>query len=541
MATSRRIWQRRYSKRRARVPIIDPRAVKAYRARKLDDWRWIKEVPREALEELVAEKKYRFHTKPRLHQLACFVLGAKMPRFGFLLDMGSGKTRIVLDQVRYRKQRGELKTALVCVPNLINLPSWEDQIAQHAPDLTYRVLDGTKASRMSKLRELRTKPVDLCIINYAGLPVYMAKAGSERKKRKSWNTSRIDQVKAAQFASRFNFIALDEPHLVLSSHTSLTFELTSSLSAVARYCYITTGTLFGRDPMKAWPQLRVMDLGETLGQSLGMYQTAFFIPEEDHFAGVKWKFDRSKDGLLNRVLQHRSIRYEDKEFTDLPKLMPANRILVKMSQAQMTRYRDILKEQREDPEAHKATWIRLRQTVSGFIAVPSEEDTARLEVAFDPNPKADALEQYLLELPEDEKVLIWHEYIASGKIIQGVLKRMKRKFAGVGSGFKDVKVQRETFMTSPSCLAFVANHKAGGTGADGLQKVCRHMIFYETPTSPDRRRQCIKRLFRDGQQRRVYVSDLVASNVALEQDIHASLEEGMDLFEAVLNRKRKIK
>lgn len=516
-----------------RTPVMAPGVIKEFMARKLDDWRWIKDVPRDDLLEIAKELGFSFHTKPNLHQLACWVLCSKLHRFGLFLDMGGGKTKLVLDLIRYRKMTGELRGALVCVPNLINLPSWEDQIKQHAPDLTYRLLEGSRAQRFKALEEIQAKPVDLCLINYAGLPVYMAKAASVRKRGK---TGRLDAVRTREFCDVFNFVAIDEPHLVLSSSSSLTFDLAKTLSNGADFCYGLTGTLFGRDPMKAWPQMNIIDQGETLGHTLGLFQLAYFTPKEDYFAGIKWEFNKRLKKHLQRTLQHRSIRYEDSEFSDLPQLMPSKLIQVKLDPAQLRRYADILHEAREAKERgeRQATWIRLRQTTSGFISVKGE-DSEKLEMAFSPNPKADALMQYLLELPEDEKVVVFHEYVASGRIIQDVLKRMKIKFAGVGSGFGDVRLQRETFMTAPSCRVWVANSKAGATGADGLQSVARHLLFYETPTSPDRRKQAIKRLFRAGQMRRVYVADLVAANVAIDKRILESVDKGQDLFDAVCN------
>lgn len=531
--------KKRQFRRPFKAPIIAPSAIRNYLERELDDWRWIKNVPREELEAVVKEERFKFHTKPHLHQLACWVLGTKIPRFFYLVDMGGGKSFLMLNLIRYRKQRKELKTALICVPNRINLPSWEDQFLLHAPDLTFQVLAGSREKRYKDLDKAFANPPDVLLINYTGLQTYVA---TDRKQVKGGGQKRsIVAEDLQEFSSLINFLVLDEPHLVLSSIHSLTYDLTKHLSWSSDFCYATTGTPFGRDPIKAFSQFNVVDEGETLGNTLGMFHAAFYTPKENRFSGIQWDFDQSKRKTLNRILQHRSIRYEDKEFSDLPMLMPARRIYVNLTDAQVRRYEDLVESGREAVARgeQEATWIRCRQTASGFIALVGE-DEERLEVEFNPNGKALALEQYLLELPDDEKVVIFHEYIPSGRIIQGVLKKLGIKYAGVGSGFRDVKIQRETFMRSPSCRVWVANSKAGATGADGLQRVARHLLFYETPSAPDLRKQAIKRLHRDGQQRRVYVADLVAANVAIDKRILASLAKGQDLFEAVCNGKVKL-
>lgn len=514
--------------------IIDPRAVQAFADRKLDDWRWIKEVPREAL--LEASDGFHFHTSPRLHQLACFVLGMQLQRFLYLLEMGSGKSKIILDLIRYRKHLGELKGALVCVPNVINLASWEAQLEKHAPDLTYRVLHGSRAKRYEMLD---LEPVDVCLLNYAGLHTYMASA---KRTTKKGNTKKVMSLEDADdFSDLFNFLALDECHIGLGSVRTLQYELTKMLSWRADWCYGATGTPFGRDPEKAWSQFHVVDQGETMGHSLAMFHAAYYKEKENYWSGVEYKFDTTKKLRVHRMLQHRSIRYSDSEFSDLPAIN-YHQIPVQLTDAQVRRYDELLdigNEARQEGR-QEATWIRLRQTAAGYISVKGEDDE-RMQVIFTPNPKALALEQYLLELSDEEKLVVFHDYVPTGRIIRDVLTRMKIKHVGVGGGWKDPATNLRLFIKDPSVRVWVANARAGGTGTDGLQDVCRYGLFYETPSSPTTRRQCVKRLHRDGQKRRVYITDLVASNVAIDKRTHASLAAGIDMFNAVCEGKEKLK
>lgn len=522
-----------------RGPVVAPKAVQAFLERDLDDWRWLKEVPREELEALLP-KGWTFVTKPRLHQLVCFVIGMKLARFMYLLDMGSGKSKIVLDLIRFAKFCGLLRTAIIVVPNVINLESWQAQLRTHAPDLTFEVLHGTKVKRYSLMDKVVREQPDVCLINFGGLQAYMA--NKVTRVGKSTKTKRRMVIEdAADFTDVFNFVLFDEPHLYLSSTRSISYELCQMLSWRADFAYGTTGTPFDKNPEKAWSQFHVVDQGETLGHSLGMFRAGFYLEKEHFFKGVEYRFDKSKRKLLNNVLQHRSIRYEDKEFSDLP-AVNFNHIPVMLTGPQVKRYNELLTEAAEARERgeQKATWIRLRQTAAGFISVVADEDDHRVSVAFNPNGKALALEQYLLELPEDEKIVVFHEYIPSGKIIKDVLTKLKIKFTGVGSGFKDPAGNLRKFMTDPFCRVWVANSKAGGTGTDGLQQVARYGLFYETPSSPSRRKQCWKRLHRDGQQRRVYITDLTADNVAIDKRIHAGIKLGVDMFESVCSGKGKL-
>lgn len=527
-----------YRRRTYALPVIAPKAIQEYKGRVLDDWRWLKKVPRKVLETLIPEG-FKFITEPRKHQLVCSALTCKLPRFLLLLDMGSGKTKIILDAIRFRKWKRQLRCALVVVPNVINLESWKDQLEQHAPDLKFAILGGSRLKRYTELDRVIEEKVDVCVINYAGLTSYMAPTTRQGKNKKGKKAMQLDY--AADFASIFNLVAFDEPHLYLSGMKGITFNLCKFLSWNADFAYATTGTPFDKNPGKAFPQFLVVDKGETFGESLGMFHAAYYTPKKHPFKGWEFIFDKSARKDVHRVLQHRSIRYEDYELTTLP-AVSFNRIMCPLTKPQLDRYNELLElanEARQRGE-REATWIRLRQTVAGFISIPGDEDSPKVQIAFNPNGKALALEQYLLELPEDEKVVIFHEFVPSGIIIQDLLKRMKIRYAGVGHGFKDPRLQLRKFMTDPFTRVWCANWKAGGTGADGLQKVARYGVFYETPSSPSQRRQCWKRLDRDGQLRKVHITDLVAAGVGIDLRILKGIKIGMDMFEAVCSGKERL-
>lgn len=534
MATKRR-WARP-KPGTMRVPVVAKEAVQDYLEGERDDWRWIKEAPRAALLEHVPED-FRFHTKPRLHQLAAFVLAQQLKRFLFYFGMGSGKTKLLLDLIRLRKFTGELRTALVCVPNLINFTTWEMQIEKHAPDLTYRVLQGSRAKRYKMLDE---EPVDVCLINYGGLQTYMA--ASTRITRKGTNKRSMVVEDGEDFASLFNFLALDEIHLGVGSVRSLLYEMLKLISARVDYCYGASGMAHGADPEPLWPQFYVVDRGETLGASLGLFHAALYKPVEHRYTpqGFVWQFDKRKALRLHRMIQHRSLRYSDAEFSDLPQVVKYE-IPVKLTPAQVSRYDELVEMAQiamaagETPEP---VWIRQRQTAAGFIAIRGE-DVEKLDVEFAPNPKAEALEAFLLELAEDEKLVVFHDYLFTGQIICRVLKRIGIDHAGVGGLWKDPGAQLRRFLKEPRCRVWVANCKAGGTGTDGLQEVCRWGLFFETPSNPVTRQQAIKRLHRDGQRRRVHIADLVASNVAIDRRVLRNCSLGIDTFKTVSEGKEQ--
>lgn len=518
----------KWGRRRFAPPNIAKSAVRAFLRRKMDDWRWMKEIPESEMRRAV--QGIKFLTKPRIHQMVCTLIGINEPRFLFSLDMGAGKTKISLDLIRHAKRKGKLRRALVCVPHLINVGSWAMQIEEHAPDLSYCELVGTREHRM----ELINGPdFDIYLINYDGLTVFM----SELFKKKGKTFEGVSKRNAAAFAKLFNFLVLDECHNI-GNDQNLWWAMCNILSKGADYCYGMTGTPHGKKPDRLWPQLKVIDRGETLGETIGLYHASLYTPHKHPYAysGIEWKFQRRMALKLHRLIQHRSLRYDEKELGNLP---PISRIILPatMTTAQLTRYKQLTGELKaaEDHKEREQVFLRTRQVTSGFLGAKLE-DGGRVEVAFEKPGKVLAVEQFLLQLDEEEKVVIFHEYTFSGKMLREMLARHKIQFTGVGKFFNklDPRVELKRFMQDPKRRVWLAQNVAGSEGVDGLQKVARYCVFFESPVSPITRKQAEKRVYRGEQKRHTFIYDVVVPKT-VDTRILTSIAQGRDLFEAVCN------
>ena len=70
----------------------------------------------------------------------------------------------------------------------------------------------------------------------------------------------------------------------------------------------------------------------------------------------------------------------------------------------------------------------------------------------------------------------------------------------------------DAFINDPSCRVIVGQIQATGTGVNGLQEVCDHMIVFELPWSPSELTQLEDRLHRIGQKGNVLIQHLVFDN-----------------------------
>ena len=512
--------------------LLDPKVITAFLERPRDDWSNLKWLPRTKIESLVLPEFDDFHTEPWTHQLVCQAIGMVHQQFEFLLDMGLGKSFIILNLLRYHMQNSGLKSTLILMPSAVNVETWCKQIRRHRPELRYLSLLGTQEDRFRLLEE----PADVYLMNYAGLMVYMAELEEKEKKGRKFNKMTPNRQLVQNFLGRFNGVVFDEGHR-LGNHDSLVYRLCRRLSQGCPFRYGLTGTPFGRDPTRLWSQFNLIDHGETLGETLAVFRQAFFTSTVNFWGGVKWEFATKKEELLHRIIQHRSIRYEDYECQDLPELLPPERLSITMTEEQRIYYKRVLqrvKEVRGDFRSLEGIFIRMRQITAGFLGFRNEADD-RMQVQFKQNPKIDALRELMECVPVGSKMVIYHDFLSSGRLICEALDEMKIKYARISGLVKGAKRKIENykqFLEDPKTLVLVANTVAAGTGVDELQMVSRFVIFYELPTSPTDYRQAVKRVHRPGQQNRVYIYILETVN-SVDEKIWGFIQEGKDLFDAI--------
>lgn len=103
----------------------------------------------------------------------------------------------------------------------------------------------------------------------------------------------------------------------------------------------------------------------------------------------------------------------------------------------------------------------------------------------------------LLEAGEKKVVLYgWHRAVYS--IFEDRLKQYKPVlYTGTESAAAKDK-SKESFVNDPECRLLLISLRSGA-GLDGLQQVCRTVVFGELDWSPGVMEQCIGRIYRDGQ------------------------------------------
>ena len=513
--------------------MIKHSAVDDFLRRKLESFLWMKKLTHEDIDAEFKQYKVKPVFKGEeswLHQKICFHIGMCRPEFLFLLDMGTGKTRILLNLITQRLREKKLKRALVTVNSQLTIDSWDTSIAKYS-DLEPVIINSSTAEE--KWEKLISPSGDIAVIDYTGLHLALSKKIKQGKK----HVLLRDDAKVKQLKKIYNFYDADESQELRNTDT-LRFAIIRALTKEFDYRYASTGTPMGRNPEDMFSQFLLVDHGETFSDTLGMFREAFFLKSSNGFA-TEWIFDKRKERLFNQFMQHRSIRYLEAECGDIPTCHPVS-LKLDFTTEQREHYLQAVqglinaggKLSEMDNNYH-----RMRQIVAGYMHWHDEygEHTVR----FEHNVKLEML-RLLLEDSGSSKFVVSHEYTESGKMITEMLDELKIGYEWVWGGTKDKVAALHRFLTDRSKRVWVMNSEVGGTGTDGLQDVVRYLVFYESPTSPITRKQVIKRVHRAGQTKRTFIYDLIIKK-SIDIRVLEFIAEGNDLHRALVDGGSNIK
>lgn len=481
----------------------------------LDDFSQLKQWSNEELDLALKELGVCFVTEPRKHQKVGTLLGILYPQVFYLLGMGTGKTKIVLDVFAYRRYHDGFRRLLFLVPNTVNIQAVKDQITEHRPELSFMGLEGDAEERK---QIALNGTYDVLIATYRGLMTLLTIKDPKKKK-----LVLVDSL-VKQLATRFDCLVLDESSN-LKSHSSLSFKMCKKLAQSISCRFALTGTPFGRNVEDLWSQLYLIDKGKSLGPTLGLFRELFFIQKKAYWTRFEYEFNPETLPVLTTRLNNRSLHYEIEECADLPELIKIKIPLI-LPQLFIAKYEALKKQFREqwNAEEKKNVFMKMRQLTSGIISM------GEIQEVLEEHPKIEALLELLDEIAFNEKILIFHYFVASGDLIERKLQG-KVKFVRIGGGTSEVSKKLNSFQKDSECRVLLLNVDSGSFGLN-LQ-VARYVIFYESSVSCIVRAQGEKRCHRLGQNKTVLMYDLYVKD-SVDEQILLYLEQGRDLYEEII-------
>lgn len=194
---------------------------------------------------------YLFETDPYEVQLEAFKRSRDSEAFGLLMEMGLGKSKILIDTCAYLRARGRIGAAIIFAPSGVHRNWVTREIPKHHPSWSPHVAaawssSARKADRraMESLFEAGPDPFRYATVNYEALSV-------ERARR--WVRRVIETYGPVM-------IALDESHFAKNPSAKRTKALLR-LRRLAAYRRILTGTAVLQGPPDLYSQFAFLDPG----------------------------------------------------------------------------------------------------------------------------------------------------------------------------------------------------------------------------------------------------------------------------------------
>ena len=471
---------------------------------------------------------YRFKTKPFKHQLKALEESWNRQVWAWFMEMGTGKTKVCIDNIAILYDKGKIDRALVIAPNGIKR-NWRRELSVHMADhVNYRVAvwsSSPKKKEKDELEQLSVMSDDLSIL--------------------IMNIEALSTPRGVDFARSFIFsgscfMVVDES-TTIKNHAARRTKNIMKIANLAKYRRIMTGSPVTKSPLDLYSQIQFLG-GWFLEQTnYYAFRARYAIVQQRNVGSHSFQHVMGYQRLdeLTAILREFSTRILKEDCLDLPDKLYTKRV-VSMTPEQLKAYVEMKKQAMtffEDNPMTAASVLtqmtRLHQIVCGHV----KTDDGQVRTL-----KNNRIKELLQVLEEtDGKVIIWAVFRHD---IQTIEKEIANEYGKetVASYYGDTKdsVRQsivDSFMYSNSDLRFfIGNPKTGGYG---LTLTCSHtVVYYSNDYSLEVRMQSEDRAHRIGQKDKVTYVDLMTEGT-IDEKIVNSLNNKIDLASQVMGEDPK--
>lgn len=477
--------------------------------------------------------KYPFKLPPYKHQMDALKASIKEPNYALFCEMGTGKSKILLDTIGALLMIEAINAAIIVAPKGVYKNWQKSELPKHFPD---ELLEKTDVITWSANQTVTQKK-----------SLEQGLRTDDRYKILIINTEAFSTERGTTYALRFAtthkcLMAVDESTTIKNRSAARTKNIIK-VGAYAKYRRIMTGSPVTKSPMDLFSQCSFLD-SDLLGHSSfytfqNRYAKMIRRSVGSHSFNQIVGYQNLEE--LSNKLDKFSFRVLKKDCLDLPEKIYLKRV-VEMTDEQAVAYgtmkrhaMSILQDGKETVSAKSVLTqlLRLQQICSGSVT----SDTGTMTEI--PCNKMSELLNVLEEV--DGKVIIWATFVYD---IKRITEELNAVF-GVGTAasyFGDTEAdarQRivDDFQNPNSKLRFfVGNPRTGGYGLTLTE--AKTVIYYNNLFDLEVRLQSEDRAHRIGQRNNVTYIDLVTENT-VEDKILKALRDKIDIATLVLKEEYK--
>jgi len=467
--------------------------------------------------------KYKFRVKPYKHQITALEKSWNKKTFAYFMEMGTGKTKVLIDNMSMLYDKGKIDGALIIAPKGV-LGTWYNQeLPAHLP----KHIENVSVMWQANINKKQKEKLDTLFKTGEDLHILVM------------NVEAFSTDKGLTFASKFlrshrALMAIDESTTIKNPKAIRTKNIID-LSEIAKYRRIMTGSPVTKNPLDLYSQCEFLDPNHLDFTSYYAFRNRYAEMKTLHISGRSIQVVSHFKNLdeLSKQLQTFSYRVLKEDCLDLPPKIYMKRE-IELSKEQTKIYEQMRKEALATLNGKTVTTMtaltqlmRLHQITCGHFS--ADDGTIQ-------NIKNNRLSELMNIIEEIEgKAIIWAHYQHDVKTIVNEIEKKHGPGSVVHYYGKTLPEQRDkaikNFKTKPECRFFVGTPQTGGYGLTLV--AANTVIYYSNGYDLEKRMQSEDRAHRIGQNKSVTYIDIIAEET-VDTKIVKSLRKKINIASEVM-------
>jgi SNF2 family DNA or RNA helicase len=473
---------------------------------------------------------YKFKTKPYGHQLDALEASWNKEVFAYFMEMGTGKSKVLLDNAAILYDKGEINALLLIAPKGVYKNWYDSEIPTHLPDHVDKKIVLWKTSDKSiKQRKLLNT---------------LFETGSDLRIL-IMNVESFSSGDGADFAYKFlsahpkSMVAIDEATTIKTPTTNRTKKIIA-LRSMCKYRRILTGSPVTKSPLDLYSQCQFLDPWLLGYESYTAFkarhaETKKILVNGRHIEIVTGY--RHLQELSDKVVSF-SKRILKEDCLDLPAKTYVKHY-VELTDEQKKLYKQMKKEaiaflngKMQSTATVMTQFMRLHQITCGHFTA----DDGTIQDL--PSSRLSELMNILENI--EGKTIIWSHYTHDVRRIIEEIKKVYGEDSVVdyyGATDTDARSKNiKKFQNDDKCRFFVGTTHTGGYGI--TLTAGSNMIYFSNGYDLEKRQQSEARIDRIGQTRKMTYIDIMAQDT-IDERIVKALRKKVNIANAIMKEDYK--
>ena len=468
---------------------------------------------------------YKFKTKPYKHQLDALQDSWDKENFAYFMEMGTGKSKVLLDNAAVLYDKGKINGVLIVAPKGVYKNWYDSEIPTHLPNHIFKKTVLWKTSDKSQ----KQKNI-LNTLFETGTELHILLMNVEAF------SSADGPAFAYKFLSAHNaMIAIDESTTIKTPTTKRTKNIIA-LREMAKYRRILTGSPVTKSPLDLFSQCEFLDPWLLGHQSYWTFKARYAVTRKIQVQGrqVEIVVGYRNLGELSEKIKPFSKRILKEDCLDLPEKTYVKHY-VELTEEQKKVYKQMKAEaiafldgKMQSSATVMTQLMRLHQITCGHFT--ADDGTIK-------DLPCSRLTELMNILENVEgKTIIWSHYTHDVKRIIQKIKEVYGEnsvvdyFGETDTDARSKNIKR--FQNDDECRFFVGTTHTGGYGI--TLTAGSNMVYFSNGYDLEKRQQSEARIDRIGQTRKMTYIDIMSQDT-IDERIVKALRNKVDIANTIMD------